>query len=135
MRHNRPQKPITKEAIAQLKERQKSLSARPIKKVMEAKARSKKRAGRKIERMKTRANVVVDDSDLSDKQKLEAIQKMMRRATSEAKEKKKPELVVAKGARKGLQGRPRGIKGRYTMVDGRMKKEKRALKRIAKKKK
>ena len=116
------------------RERQKALNAQPIKKVVEARARAKKRASRKIDRMKSRAQVVVDDSDLNDKQKLEAIQKMMRKATSEAKTHKKPALVVAKGGRRGLQGRPKGVKGRYKMVDKRMKKEKRAEKRIAKKK-
>ena len=43
-------------------------------------------------------------------------------------------VVVAKGVNRGIQGRPKGVKGRYKIVDARMKKEMRALKRIAKRK-
>ena len=42
-------------------------------------------------------------------------------------------MVVARGSNRGLSGRPKGVKGKYKMVDGVMKNEQRALKRIAKK--
>ena len=41
-------------------------------------------------------------------------------------------LTVAHGKNRGVSGRPRGVKGRYKMVDPIMK-EKRALKRAGKK--
>ena len=37
--------------------------------------------------------------------------------------------MVARGANRGIKGRPKGTKGRYRMVDPRMKKELRAQKR------
>jgi AdoMet-dependent rRNA methyltransferase SPB1 len=40
-RHNKPNLPVTKEAMNQLREKLKALNARPIKKVAEAKARKK----------------------------------------------------------------------------------------------
>lgn len=42
-------------------------------------------------------------------------------------------VVVARGSNRGLSGRPKGVKGKYKMVDGVMKNEQRALKRISKK--
>ena len=56
--------------------------------------------------------------------KSQAIDKLMRKGISGGKKpKKEVKLVVAKGAHKGVKGRPTGVKGRYTMVDSRMKKE------------
>jgi AdoMet-dependent rRNA methyltransferase SPB1 len=51
--------------------------------------------------------------------------------------KKKPKqsvkLVVAKGGNRGIPGRPRGLKGKYKIVDARLKKDVRAEKRAARK--
>jgi AdoMet-dependent rRNA methyltransferase SPB1 len=53
--------------------------------------------------------------------------------------KKKPKMqvkvVVARGGNKGIAGRPRGVKGRYKIVDARLKKDVRGEKRAAKKRK
>jgi len=52
----------------------------------------------------------------------------MSRGLAKGQKKKEVKLVVAKGVHKGLKGRPKGVKGRYVMVDSRMKKELRAKK-------
>ena len=49
-------------------------------------------------------------------------------------QKKKVTVIVARGSNRGLSGRPKGVKGKYKMVDGVLKNEQRALKRIAKEK-
>lgn len=130
-RNTRVMRPITKEAALAAKEAEKALNARPIKKVAEAKGRKKMRAQRRLERICKKSNLINEDSTMNEREKSEEIAKLMRRA----KEKSRPKVTVvaAYGKNKGLQGRPRGVRGKYKMVDGTMKKEQRAIKRIAKK--
>ncbi|KAJ3090834.1 AdoMet-dependent rRNA methyltransferase spb1 [Quaeritorhiza haematococci] len=130
-RHRKVQLPVTKEAVDIIRQRMKALNARPIKKVLEAKARKKTRALRRLEKMQKKAQVIADDEDTPDSSKIKEISKLMARAASSRAKSEKPKVkvVVAKGANRALKGRPRGVKGRYKMVDPRMKKEVRAEKR------
>ncbi|GAA5886605.1 hypothetical protein JCM5296_005347 [Sporobolomyces johnsonii] len=142
-RHFRHNIPITKEAVQAIRDKMRALNARPIKKVAEAKARKKMRTIRRIEKMKAKAQGINDDEDngLTEKEKAASIAKVLGRANKATKT-KKPEvkLVVARGANRGLKGRPKGVKGKYKMADPRQKKESvvspsllvRALKRIQK---
>lgn len=134
--HSRISKPITKEAVEAIKAKFKALNARPIKKVAEAQARKKMRAVKKLEKLKKKTDLINDDEAKSEREKADEIQRLTRKLTAK-KKKEKPTvtLVPARGANKRLQGRPRGVKGRYKMVDGTMKKEQRALNRIQKKRK
>lgn len=116
--------PITKEAVDALRAKQRALDARPIKKVAEAKARKKYKAAQRLDKAMKKAEGVNATSDISEKEKAQQIEKLMRKGMSSGqKAKKEIKVVVAKGAHKGLKGRPKGVKGRYTMVDSRMKKE------------
>lgn len=132
-KHNKIIKPITKEAALAIKEKQKTLNARPIKKVLEAKGRKKMRALRRLEKLKKKSDLINDDSGKSEADKASEIQKLMRKLTKKQKMKPRTTVVVARGSNRGLSGRPKGIKGKYKMVDGVMKNEQRALRRIAKK--
>ena len=139
-RHNRPHMPVTKEAVQLMRERQKALDARPIKKVVEAKARKKRKLSKKLDKIKDKMNAMVEDENANDPEigaklgQMNAnLQKTLKRAKSA--ERKKPTLVVARGDNRGNKGRPRGVKGKYKMVDNRMKKEVKALKRISQKNK
>lgn len=122
-RHYKSNIPITKEAVDALRAKQRALDARPIKKVAEAKARKKFKAVQRLEKAMKKAEGVNDASDLSEKAKAQQIQKVMRQGMSTGKKRKEIKLVVAKGSHKGIQGRPKGVTGRYHMVDSRMKKE------------
>ncbi|KAG1801518.1 Spb1 C-terminal domain-containing protein [Suillus plorans] len=128
-KHYKPNIPVTKEAIAALRMRQRALDARPIKKVAEAKGRKKLRATQRLEKAMKKAEGVNETSDMSERDKAKQIEKLMRKGTAKANQKKETKVVVAKGAHKGVQGRPKGVKGRYVMVDARMRKETRAKKR------
>ncbi|KAJ3412167.1 AdoMet-dependent rRNA methyltransferase spb1 [Chytridiales sp. JEL 0842] len=121
-RHNKPQLPVTKEAVNIMRAKLRAMDARPIKKVAEAKFRKKMRADARLHKALKKASAVADDPDAPDKSKLRDAAKIMKKALSK-KQDKKPELVVAKNQNKGLKGRPKGVKGRYKMVDGVMKKE------------
>jgi AdoMet-dependent rRNA methyltransferase SPB1 len=54
---------------------------------------------------------------------------------SKKKPKGKVSVVVARGGNKGIKSRPKGTKGKYKMVDARLKKDVRGEKRAAKKRK
>ena len=130
--HYKPNLPVTKEAIAALRARQRALDARPIKKIAEAKARKKLKAAQRLEKAMKKAEGVNETSDLSEREKAAQIEKLMRKGASKGKPKTEVKVVFAKGAQKGVKGRPKGVKGRYQMVDARGKKELRAKKRAEK---
>jgi AdoMet-dependent rRNA methyltransferase SPB1 len=118
----KPNLPVTKEAMRALREKQRALDARPIKKVAEAKARKKFRAAQRLERALKKAEGVTQTDELTEREKARQVEKVLHKGLAKGK-KKEIKLVVAKGAHKGIKGRPKGVKGRYTMVDSRMKKE------------
>jgi AdoMet-dependent rRNA methyltransferase SPB1 len=133
-KHSKLQRPITKAAAAAIKEKLRAINARPIKKVMEAKGRKKMKAAQRLEKLRKKSALLADDEALSERDKSQAIAKLMSKAVKK-KPKQQVKLVVAKGANRGISGRPRGVKGKYKIVDSRMKKDLRAQKRLAKKKK
>ncbi|KAI1164289.1 Spb1 C-terminal domain-containing protein [Nemania serpens] len=132
-KHDKKQKPITKEAADAIKEKTRALNARPIKKVREAQARKKFKTAQRLEKLKKKSDLLANEEGMTEKEKAESIAKLIGKARKKAP-KRSVKVVVAKGANRGIQGRPKGVKGRYKIVDARMKKETRALKRIAKRK-
>ncbi|KAK4238890.1 Spb1 C-terminal domain-containing protein [Achaetomium macrosporum] len=132
-KHDKPHKPITKEAAAAIKEKLRAYNARPIKKVAEARARKKLKQAQRLEKLKKKADLLAGDEGMSEKEKATSIAKLLS-AAARKKRRQPVKVVKAAGPNRGISGRPRGVKGRYKMVDPRMKKEMRALKRIAKKK-
>jgi len=71
---------------------------------------------------------------MTEKEKAQNIAKIMSKAAKK-KPKQQVKVVVARGGNKGISGRPRGVKGKYKIVDARLKKDVRAEKRLAKKRK
>ncbi|KAK4127845.1 AdoMet-dependent rRNA methyltransferase spb-1 [Parathielavia appendiculata] len=132
-KHDKPHKPITKEAAQAIKDKLRAYNARPIKKVAEARARKKLKQAQKLEKLKKKADLLAGDEGMSEKEKATSIAKLMS-AAARKKRKQPVKVVKAAGMNRGISGRPKGVKGRYKMVDPRMKKEMRALKRIAKRK-
>ncbi|KAI9838136.1 MAG: AdoMet-dependent rRNA methyltransferase spb1 [Sclerophora amabilis] len=133
-RHSKLNRPVSAAGAAAIKEKLRALNARPIKKVREAKDRKKFKAAQRLEKLRKKSALMVDDDGMTEKDKAQSIAKLMSKATKK-KPKKQVSLVVAKGGNRGISGRPRGVKGKYKIVDSRLKKDVRAEKRLAKKRK
>ncbi|OMO75657.1 hypothetical protein COLO4_25955, partial [Corchorus olitorius] len=116
-RHRQPIKPITKEEIAAMRAQFKEINARPAKKVAEAKARKKRIAMKKLEKVRQKANSIADQTEISERSKRKQIEQLYKKATPKRPQK---EYVVAK---KGVQVKTG--KGKV-LVDRRMKKDSRA---------
>jgi len=113
-RHRQPIKPISKEEINAMKKQFKEIDARPAKKVAEAKARKKRDAMRKLEKVRKKANAISDQTEISDRSKRKQIEQLYKKAVPK---RPKKEYVVAK---KGVQVKTG--KGKV-LVDRRMKKD------------
>ncbi|ORY01815.1 AdoMet-dependent rRNA methyltransferase spb-1 [Clohesyomyces aquaticus] len=133
-KHSQIQRPTTAAAAAAIKEKLRTLNARPIKKVREAKARKKFKAAQRLEKLKKKSALLAEDEGMTEKEKAQSIARLISRA-SKKKPKQKVSVVVARGGNNGIKGRPKGTKGKYKMVDARLKKDVRAEKRLAKKNK
>jgi AdoMet-dependent rRNA methyltransferase SPB1 len=88
---------------------------------------------RKLNKLQKKADVINQNGQLTEKDKLGAIAKLMPKAHGQGEKKRDVKVVVAHGKNRRISGRPKGVKARYKMVDPRMKKEKGALKRAGKK--
>jgi AdoMet-dependent rRNA methyltransferase SPB1 len=130
-RHDKPHRPITAAAATAIKEKLRALNARPIKKVREAKDRKKFKAAQRLEKLRKKSALLNEDEGMTEKEKAQNIVKMMSRATKK-RPKKEVKVIVARGPNARIAGRPRGVKGRYKIVDARLKKDTRALKRLSK---
>ncbi|KAK8869823.1 AdoMet-dependent rRNA methyltransferase SPB1 [Kwoniella newhampshirensis] len=129
-KYYKPNIPITKEAVDALRDKQRALDARPIKKVAEAKARKKFKTMQRMEKAKKKADGVMESEEMGDGEKARQVRRMLAKAAKGKEKAKDKKVVVAKGIHKGVKGRPKGVKGKYKIVDARMRKEVRALKRI-----
>ncbi len=130
-KHTGKQLPISKEAVQIFREKVYAINAQPAKKELEAQMRKKRRTMNKAKKIVDQVAKIDDDEDMDEKQKAISIAKVMAKKQQQRVQKKRT-VVVAKGANRGLKKRPHGVKGKYKMVDRRLKKDMRADKRIAK---
>jgi AdoMet-dependent rRNA methyltransferase SPB1 len=133
-RHDKPHRPISAAGAAAIKEKLRALNARPIKKVREAKDRKKFKAAQRLEKLRKKSALLQDEEGMTEKEKASSIMKLMSKAAKK-KPKQQVKVVVARGGNRGIAGRPRGVKGKYKIVDARLKKDVRGEKRAAKKRK
>ncbi|RKF60087.1 AdoMet-dependent rRNA methyltransferase SPB1 [Golovinomyces cichoracearum] len=132
-RHDKPHRPISAAAASAIKQKLRALNARPIKKVREAKDRKKFKMAQRLEKLRKKSSLLQDEDGMTEKEKAQNIVKLMSKAAKK-KPRRQVKVVVARGSNRGIAGRPRGVKGKYKIVDARLKKDTRAEKRLAKKK-
>ncbi|CAF1221691.1 unnamed protein product [Rotaria sordida] len=125
--HCRASLPITKELVERYKAKMKEIDQRPTKKVAEAKARKKRRELRKLEKVKKKAEPLLENADLDDTERNKQIKDLYRKYGVIGQKKPNVKYVVAKKSQRGAV-RPSGAKGPYKVVDKRLKKDKRAAK-------
>ncbi|KAI0544380.1 rRNA methyltransferase [Xylaria curta] len=105
-KHDKKQKPITKEAAQAIKDKMRAFNARPIKKVREAQARKKFKAAQRLEKLKKKSDLLANEEGMTEKEKAESIAKLLSKAKKKAP-KRSVQVVVARGANRGIQGRPK----------------------------
>merc|ERR1711962_221433 len=121
--------PVTREEVEQYKQRERELNARPIKKVIEAKAKKKSKMLSKLNRARKKAQGILDSTETSSSEKQAQINGIYKKAGLLKKKHEKPTFVVAKKSLAGkIIKRPAGVKGTYKVVDPRIKKDLRAAK-------
>ncbi|XP_033747562.1 pre-rRNA 2'-O-ribose RNA methyltransferase FTSJ3-like [Pecten maximus] len=122
-KHTKREMPVSKGDVQEYLMKMRSIDARPIKKIAQAKARKKKKEMRRLDRARKKAEVISDTADITDRDRWQQIKQVYKKAGLLTAKKKEVTYVVAKkGAGKRVR-RPAGVQGPYKVVDGRMKKD------------
>ncbi|XP_065210276.1 pre-rRNA 2'-O-ribose RNA methyltransferase FTSJ3 [Planococcus citri] len=120
-KHMRKDTAVPPELITEYTKSREEIDSRPIKKVAEAKARNKRRAAKKLDKLKKKLEGVMDNPDMTEAEKAKQAKQMYRKIAT-----KKPEikyLVAKKHTAAKRVRRPKGLKGPFKVVDPRMKKD------------
>ncbi|XP_034655820.1 pre-rRNA 2'-O-ribose RNA methyltransferase FTSJ3 [Drosophila subobscura] len=125
--------PVPQELTEEYQRKVQELNVRPIKKVMEAKARKKRRSSKRMAKAKKMAEKIMENADASTHEKAKQLKKVYKKA--EEKKKEITYVVAKKHTASRRASRPAGVKGRYRVVDPREKKDKRSAVAIKKRQK
>merc|ERR1712127_950483 len=119
--HMKKRPEIDPEVAEKYRERAKELNVKTIKKVVEAKARRKKKVARKLDQARKKSTAILESEDTGSREKAKEIKTLYRKAHMAAKPKEVSYVVARKHRAQKHSQRPSGIKGAYKQVDGRMK--------------
>ncbi|CAD5223344.1 unnamed protein product [Bursaphelenchus okinawaensis] len=129
-KHCRKDPPVNQERIKFYREKNKDLNVRPIKAVVEAKMRKKKRQLRRMERAKKTAEGILGNEGMEHNEKVREVRRLYKKAMRP--EKKDVTYVRMTKGRRGRMNKP--TNGPYKVVDSRLKKDLRSVKAAEKRK-
>merc|ERR1712006_74737 len=133
-RHYRPQVPIPKPLLEEVAEKFKTLANKPIKKVAEARLRKRKRAQMTLANARSKASAIQSNPDMTEREKLKAIEKAMAAKGTKTSRPGKVYAVVSKSGRKSVGKGNKPAKGtKVKLVDKRLKSDQRGMKKAEKK--
>ncbi|KEG02569.1 methyltransferase, putative [Plasmodium vinckei vinckei] len=132
-KYRKPVIPIDKTVLDQYKSKINRITKMPIKKVIEAKMRNKKREITKMKKLEAKIGRIEKDED-DPFLKQRAIANVLKKNKSEKKREKSYVVCTGKGSKMAKKNK-KGGKTMIKFVDKRLKKDKKAKKRIEKKKK
>merc|ERR1712218_354470 len=92
--HMRKMPEVDPQAVEYYRNKQKDVNVKTIKKVVEAKARKKRRLSKKMDKAKKRAASILENEDLGSREKAKEIERLYKKAKSTKK--KEVSYVVAK---------------------------------------
>jgi len=121
--HMKKRPDVDPDVVEKYKEKGKEVNVKTIKKVVEAKARRKRRVAKKMDRAKKKAENILENADIGSREKAAEINKLYKKAAQAGKSKEVAYVVAKKHKAQKRSQRPAGIKGPYKQVDGRMKKD------------
>eukprot|EP00933_Yihiella_yeosuensis_P029347 TRINITY_DN229_c2_g1_i1.p1 TRINITY_DN229_c2_g1~~TRINITY_DN229_c2_g1_i1.p1 ORF type:complete len:1075 (-),score=353.04 TRINITY_DN229_c2_g1_i1:211-3435(-) len=133
-KYNKPELPISKEQFDLFRQKLREINARPIRKVAEARARKKRRLGKKLEKLRGTALALSETSDMSEVAKSRQMRKAMNQL-AKTEQRKVTTVAIKKGGGGNRAGKEKGKvpKGaKLKVVDRRMKSDRRGLKKAAK---
>jgi AdoMet-dependent rRNA methyltransferase SPB1 len=114
--------PVSEQLVESYRKNLTEFNTRSIKKVMEAKARKKRQNKRKMEKITKKAEQIMENSDQTGQEKVKLLKKLYKK-----NENKKTEVTYVVAKKTGIAGRkvsrPAGVKGRFKVVDPRLKKD------------
>ena len=121
--HMRKLPEVDPKAVEYYKDKQNDIGVKTIKKVVEAKARKKRKIAKKMEKAKKKAAHILENEDLGSREKGKEIQRLYKKAQSAGKKPEVKYVVAKKATAQKRAKRPTGLKGLYKQVDPRMKKD------------
>ena len=92
------------------------MNVKTIKKVVEAKARRKRRVAKKLDQARKKSSKILEDSDIGTREKAAEINKLYKKAAQAGKAKEVSYVVAKKHRAQKNSQRPSGIKGPYKQV-------------------